>query len=100
MREKLFRSLGDEVPYGASVLIEKFEALPRLCRIHAAIVVEKDGHKAIVIGRAGEQLKRMATAARKDMEALFGRKVHLEVWVKVRSGWTDDDAQLRGLGYD
>jgi GTP-binding protein Era len=100
LREKLFRSLGDEVPYGASVMIEKFETLPKLCRIHAAIVVDKAGHKGIVIGNNGEQMKRMATAARKDMETLFGRKVYLEVWVKVRSGWTDDEAQLGRLGYD
>ena len=100
LREKLFRSLGDEVPYGASVIIEKFEATPKLRRIHAAIVVDREGHKAIIIGAGGEQMKRMATVARKDMEKLFGGKVYLEVWVKVRGGWTDDDAQLRRLGYD
>lgn len=100
LREKLFRSLGDEVPYGASVMIEKFETLPKLCRIHAAIVVDRAGHKGIVIGKNGEQMKRMATAARKDMETLFDRKVHLEVWVKVRSGWTDDEGQLSRLGYE
>ena len=100
LREKLFRSLGDEVPYGASVVIEKFETTPRLRRIHAAIVVDRAGHKAIIIGAGGEQMKRMATVARLDMEKLFGGKVYLEVWVKVRGGWTDDEAQLRRLGYD
>jgi len=100
LREKLFRSLGDEVPYGASVTIDKFEATPKLRRIHAAIVVDREGHKAIIIGERGEQMKRMATAARIDMEKLFGGKVYLEVWVKVRSGWTENDGQLKRLGYE
>jgi GTP-binding protein Era len=100
VREKLFRSVGDEVPYGSTVVVEKFEQDGKLRRIHAAIVVEKAGHKAIVIGRAGEKLKSIATAARLDMEKLFGGKVYLEVWVKVRKGWSDDEAKLRQLGYD
>lgn len=100
LREKLFRSLGEELPYGTSVIIEKFEATPKLRRIHAAVIVDRPGHKAILIGAGGAQMKRMATAARLDMEKLFGGKVHLEVWVKVRSGWTEDEAQLRRLGYD
>ncbi len=100
IREKLFRLLGDEVPYGASVVIEKFEAGPKLRRVHASIVVEREGHKAIVIGAAGEKLKRVASAARIDMERLFGGKIHLEVWVKVRSGWTDDARALKRLGYE
>ena len=99
LREKVFRSLGDEVPYGVSVEIDKFELTPKLRRIHASIVVDREGHKAIVIGARGEQMKRIATAARLDMEKLFGGKVHLEVWVKVRSGWTDDEVQLRRYGY-
>lgn len=100
VREKLFRLLGDEVPYGSAVVIEKFAEEGRLRRIHAAIVVEKDGHKAIVIGKGGEKLKEIATGARKDMEALFGGKVFLEVWVKVRERWTENDALVRGFGYD
>jgi GTP-binding protein Era len=100
LREKLFRSLGDEVPYGASVTIDKFELDKKLRRIHAAIVVDREGHKAIIIGERGEQMKRMATAARIDMEKLFGGKVYLEVWVKVRSGWTENDGQLKRLGYE
>jgi GTP-binding protein Era len=100
VREKLFRLLGDEVPYGSAVVIEKFEEEGRLRRIHAAIVVEKDGHKAIVIGKGGEKLKEIATEARKDMERLFGSKVFLEVWVKVRGRWTEDDALVRRFGYD
>jgi GTPase len=99
VREKLFRSVGDEVPYGSAVVIEKFEQEGRLRRIHASIVVEKPGHKAIVVGRAGEKLKAIASAARIDMEKLFGGKVFLEVWVKVRKGWSDNEAQIRQLGY-
>lgn len=100
IREKLFRLMGDEVPYGSSVIIEKFEESPSLRRIHAAIVVDKDGHKPIVIGAGGEKLKRIATEARMDMQRLFGGKVHLEVWVKVRGGWTDDTRALKNLGYE
>lgn len=100
VREKLFRSVGDEVPYGSAVVIDKFEQDGRLRRIHASIVVEKPGHKAIVIGRAGEKLKSIASAARIDMEKLFGGKVFLEVWVKVKKGWSDDEAQIRRLGYE
>jgi len=100
IREKLFRLLGDEVPYGSAVVIEKFAEEGRLRRIHAAIVVEKDGHKAIVIGKGGEKLKTIASGARKDMEQLFGGKVFLEVGVKVRERWTVDEALVRSFGYD
>ena len=100
IREKLFRLMGDEIPYASSVSIEKFEEAPTLRRIHAAIVVEKEGHKPIIIGAGGEKLKRVASEARKDMERLFGCKVHLEVWVKVRGGWTDDARALGSLGYE
>jgi GTP-binding protein Era len=100
IREKLFRLMGDEVPYGASVIIEKFEDEGSLRRIHAAIVVDKEGHKPIVIGAGGDKLKRIATEARMDMQRLFGGKVHLEVWVKVRSGWTGDTRALKILGYE
>jgi GTPase len=100
VREKLFRLLGDEVPYGAAVVIERFVEEGRLRRINAAIVVAKEGHKAIVIGKDGEKLKAVATAARLDMEKLFGGKVYLEVWVKVRRGWTEDESQVRRFGYD
>jgi GTPase len=99
LREKLFRSLGAELPYGAGVEIERFEEKGSLRRIHATIVVEREGHKAIVIGTRGDKLKQISTAARIDMEKLFGGKVYLEVWVKVRRGWTDDEAALRRLGY-
>jgi GTPase len=100
VREKLFRLLGEELPYGAGVTVEKFEQIGNLRRIHAAIVVDKDSHKAMVIGARGEKLKEIGTAARTDMEKLFGGKVYLEIWVKVRHGWTDSEAALKSLGYD
>jgi GTP-binding protein Era len=100
IREKLFRLLGDELPYSTTVEIEKFEEEGDLRRIFAAIVVDRAGHKGIVIGKGGETLKRIASEARQDMERLFGAKVYLEVWVKVKSGWTDDERLLRSLGYE
>jgi GTP-binding protein Era len=100
LREKLFRNLGEELPYGIAVEIEKFEQEGDLRRIHAAVVVDKAAHKAIVIGKGGERLKRISTDARKDMEALFGGKVWLETWVKVKSGWADDERALKSLGYE
>lgn len=99
LREKLFRNLGEELPYGIAVEIEKFEVVDGVRRIHAAIIVDKEAHKAIVIGKGGERMKRVSSDARKDMEALFGGKVWLETWVKVRSGWADDERALRSLGY-
>lgn len=100
LREKLFRQLGEELPYGMTVEIEKYEQEGNLRRIHAAIIVDKEAHKGMVIGRSGEKLKRMATDARKELERLFDAKVFLEVWVKVRSGWADDERALKSLGYD
>ncbi len=100
IREKLFRLLGDELPYSTTVEIERFEEEGALKRINAAIVVDRPGHKAIVIGKGGETLKRIATEARQDMERLFDAKVFLEIWVKVKSGWTDDERLLKSLGYE
>lgn len=100
IREKLFRLLGEELPYSAMVEIEKFEIVDGLRRIHAGILVDKAGHKGIVIGKGGEKLKQIASQARTDMERLFGGKVFLEVWVKVKSGWADDAATLKRLGID
>ena len=100
IREKVFRLLGDELPYATTVEIEKFEIEGNLRRIFAAIVVDRDSHKAIVIGKGGESLKRIASEARKDMERLFDGKVYLEVWVKVKSGWNDDERLLKSLGYE
>ena len=100
LREKLFRLIGDELPYGAAVDIEKFVVDGHLRRISAAILVERDGHKAIVIGGGGETIKRIASEARQDMEHLFGGPVFLEVFVKVKSGWADDERVLKTLGYE
>ena len=100
VREKLFRLLGDELPYNAAVEIEKFEIEGSLRRIYAAVVVDRESHKAIVIGKGGESLKRIASEARQDMERLFDGKVYLEVWVKVKSGWADDERLLKSLGYE
>lgn len=100
LREKLFRNLGEELPYGIAVEIEKFEQEGELRRIHAAVIVDKAAHKAIVIGQGGERLKRISSDARKDMERLFGGKVWLETWVKVKSGWADDERALKTLGYE
>jgi GTP-binding protein Era len=100
LREKLFRLLQDEVPYDTAVEIEQFETTGSLRRIHAAIVVSRPGQKAIVIGKSGEQLKAIATQARLDMEKLFGSKVYLEVFVRVKRGWAEDPEWLRRLGYE
>lgn len=100
LREQLFRLLGEELPYSTAVEIERFETEGGLRRIHAAILVDRDGQKPIVIGRGGEKLKKIGTAARGQMEQLFGGKVFLEVWVKVKSGWADSDVTLKRLGYD
>ena len=100
VREKVFRLSGDEVPYSVSVEIEKFEIEGTLRRIFAAIIVDRESQKPILIGKNGEKLKEMATQARKDMEKLFDGKVYLEVWVKVKGGWADDERALKSLGYD
>ncbi len=100
LREKLFRLTGDELPYSSAVLIERFEQEGELRRIAAAIVVEREGHKAMVIGAGGERLKRISTEARVEMQRLFDAPVFLEVWVKTRSGWADDQRAVRAFGYE
>ncbi len=100
VREKMFRLLGDELPYQSTVVIEKFEELPDLRRIFAAIVVERDAQKPIVLGAGGERIKRIASEARQDLERLLGCRVYLEVWVKVKGGWADDENRLRTYGYE
>jgi GTPase len=105
VREKLFRLTGDELPYTSTVIVDKFEEEPspkhkRLVKIAATIVVERDGHKAMVIGDKGERLKRIGTEARQELEKLMDCKVFLELWVKVRSGWADDEARVRSFGYE
>ncbi len=99
LREKLFRALGDELPYRCAVVIDRFREEGRLRRIEATIWVERESQKPILIGSDGVTLKRIASAARRDMERLFGGKVHLEVWVRVKRDWTADERALRQLGY-
>jgi GTP-binding protein Era len=100
VREKVFRFVGEELPYTSTVLIEKFEQEGALRRVFAAILVERDNHKAMVIGQKGARLKDISTQARLDMEKLFGGPVYLEIWVKVKSGWADNEAGLRAYGYE
>ena len=98
VREKLFRYLGEELPYAMNVEVEQFEEEEGLYRIYIAVLVDKDSQKGILIGKGGEKLKKISTEARLDMEKLFGTKVFLKVWVKVKSGWADDVRFLRELG--
>ena len=107
VREKLFRLTGDELPYTSTVIIDKFDEEPpqkkgqkRLLRIAATIVVERDGHKAMVIGDKGERIKRIGMETRVELEKLMDCKVFIEMWVKVRSGWADDEARVRSFGYE
>ena len=100
IREKLFRLTGDELPYTSTVVIDKYEEEGRLRRVAASIVVERDAHKGMIIGVGGERLKRIGSEARQDLEKLLDAKVFLELWVKVRSGWADDEARLRSYGYE
>ena len=105
VREKLFRLTGDELPYTSTVVIEEFKEEPspkfkRMVRIAATIIVERDSHKAMVIGEGGEKLKRIGTEARTELERLFDAKVFLQMFVKVRSGWADDEARVRSFGYE
>jgi GTP-binding protein Era len=100
IREKLFRLMGDELPYTSTVVIDKYEEEGGLRRIAASIVVERDAHKGMVIGSNGERLKRIGSEARQELEKLMDAKVFLEIWVKVRSGWADDEAHLRSYGYE
>jgi len=109
IREKLFRLTGDELPYTSTVVIDSYKEEPPLpgkpkstglVRVAATIIVEREQHKGMIIGDKGEKLKRIGTEARTELERLIGSKVFLEIWVKVRSGWADDDARLRTYGYE
>jgi GTP-binding protein Era len=100
VREKVFRFVGDELPYTSTVIIEKFEQEGNLRRVFASILVERDSHKAMVIGQKGAKLKEISTQSRLDMEKLFGGPVYLEIWIKVKSGWADNEARLRAYGYE
>jgi GTPase len=99
IREKIFRLLGEEVPYATSVAIESFEERGDLRRIHATVYVDKANQRAILLGSAGARMKAIASQARIDMERVFGGTVYLEVWVKVKRGWTNDETQLTRFGY-
>lgn len=100
LREKVFRWTGDEIPYTSTVVIDKFEQEGRLRRVFATILVNRDSHKAMIIGVKGAKLKQISTEARLDMQTLFDGPIYLEVFVKVRSGWADNEAGLRAYGYD
>jgi len=100
IREKLFRLTGDELPYTSTVVIDEFKEEGALRRIAATIIVEREAHKGMVIGDRGERLKRIGTDARVELERLMDGKVFLEIWVKVRSGWADDEARLKSYGYE
>ncbi len=99
IREKLLHYLGDEVPHRLTVEIEQFREDPDLIAIHAVIWVERESQKPIVIGRKGERLKRVGQQARQELEAFLGRHVYLDLWVKVKKGWSDDERLLKQLGY-
>lgn len=99
VREKIMRQLGAELPYQITVEIEEFKQEGHILHIHALILVERDGQKKIIIGDKGERIKRIGQEARKDMEILFDSKIMLNLWVKVKSGWSDDERALRSLGY-
>ena len=99
VREKIMRQLGAELPYQITVEIEEFKQEGCILHIHALILVERDGQKKIIIGDKGERIKRIGQEARKDMEAMFGSKIMLNLWVKVKGGWSDDERALRSLGY-
>jgi GTP-binding protein Era len=100
VREKVFRLTGDEIPYAVAVTVESFEEEGEMFRIGAVIWVERDTHKPIVLGKGGEHIKRIASEARQDMEKLFGRKVFLNLWVKVKGGWADDARLIKQFGYE
>lgn len=100
VREKIMRQLGDELPYAITVEIEEFKQKGEVLHIGALVFVERDGQKRIIIGKAGGRLRSIGADARRDMEALFDSRVMLRLWVKVKSGWSDDERALRSLGYD
>ncbi len=99
IREKIFRLLGEEVPYQTTVAVEEFAHDGDVRRIRATVLVDRSNQRAILIGAGGAKMKEIASGARADMERLFGGKIFLEVWVRVRKGWADDEASLTRLGY-
>ena len=100
LREKIFRLVGDELPYGCTVVIEQWEETDKNLRVAACVVVERDSHRPILLGAGGVHMKRIATEARQDIAKLVDKPVHLEVYIKVRKGWSDRESALRDLGYE
>ncbi|ASC63293.1 GTPase Era [Achromobacter denitrificans] len=100
VREKIFRLVGDELPYGCTVVIEQWEETSKGASINACVVVERDSHKPILLGTGGMHMKRIASEARQDIAKLLDKPVHLEVYIKVRKGWSDREGALRDLGYE
>ena len=100
IREKMLRLLSDEVPHGTAVVIEEFVDEGTLIRVRAEIYCEREAHKRIIIGHGGEMIKKIGSYAREDLEAFFGVKVHLDLWVKVKEKWRDSDYYLGDFGYD
>ena len=100
IREKLFRLLGDELPYACAVLVDRFVMDGTLRRVQASIIVDKESQKGIIVGAKGGRLKDIGTKARIDMEKLFGGKVFLQIWVKIKQGWADDERTLKNLGFE
>jgi len=100
IREKLTRRLGDELPYSLTVEIERYEENPEITKIYAVIWVERSSQKSIVIGKQGEMLKKIGSDARLDIEKLIDQKVYLQLWVKIKQGWSDNDRALRSLGFN
>ena len=100
IREKLLRTLSEEVPHGTAVVIEEFREEKDMLRIRAEIFCEKNSHKGIIVGKGGETLKKIGSYAREDMEAFFGIKVYLNLWVKIKENWRDSDFALNNFGYN
>jgi GTP-binding protein Era len=100
IREKLMRQLGDELPYAVTIQIDRYTEGEKLTEIDATIFVEKEGQKRIIIGKGGERIKRVGADARVDIEQAIGNKVMLNTWVKVKTGWSDDERAIKSLGYD
>jgi len=100
VREKIFRLVGDELPYACTVVIEQWEENDAGARVAACVIVERESHRPILLGAGGQHMKRIATEARQDMIKLLGKPVHLDVYIKVRKGWSDREAALRDLGYE
>lgn len=99
IREKLLRTLSEEIPHGTAVVIESFEETPEILKIRAEIYCEKSSHKGIIVGKGGRTLKKIGTYARQDMEEFFGQKVFLDLWVKVKENWRDNEAYLKNFGF-